>query len=146
MKLLTIISLLGMLTFLSSGNEFKSLKTDYAAKARFVENLSKVQLSQVDIKQLNLSAAISQICNGGKEKGSETIVNYAILFPTREVDADPFLDKPIEKAKIDPFVTYSGSDISFTVVLDSLCAQAGYVWSVSDNGKGHKIILVEYKS
>ena len=35
---------------------------------------------------------------------------------------------------------------SVTVVLDSLCAQAGYVWSVSDNGKGHKIILVEYKS
>ena len=145
MKLLTIITLLGILTPISTGSEFKSLKTDYVAKARFVERLSKVQLSKVSIKNLNLSAAISKICKGDKREDGKPIVNYAVSFPTREVNADPFSDNPIEKAKIDPLITYSGSDVSFTTVLDSLCTQAGYVWSVADDGKDHTFILIEYK-
>ena len=144
MKLLTIITLFGMLAPLSSGEEFKSLKINYAAKASFVERLSEVQLSKVSIEKLNLSGAISQICKSGK-KNDKAVVNYAISFPTREIDTDPFSDNPIEKAKIDPLVTFEGKDVSFTAVLDSLCAQAGYVWSVADDGKGQTFILIEYK-
>lgn len=150
MKLFTIISLLLSLAPISSGEEFKSLKINYAAKARFVEKLSEVKLAMVKIEKLNLSAAISRICKGGDKEGDVAVVNYVVSFPAREIDADPLSDNPtkkakIEKAKIDPLVVYRGSDVSFTTVLDSLCAQAGYVWSVGDDGKGHTFILIEYK-
>ena len=145
MKLLTIIILLGILTPISSGSEFKSLKIDYAVNARFVERLKGVSLAKVSIEKMNLSAAIFHICGGDKKKGDPPIVSFAISYPTREIDADPFSDTPIEKAKIDPLVNYHGTDTSFTTVLDSLCSQAGYVWSISDDGKGHTFILIEYK-
>ena len=136
---------LGILAPISRGEDFKSLKINYAAKASFVERLSKVQLTKVSIEALNLSAAISDICNGDKNKDDASIVQYVITFPTREIDADPFSDNPIEQAKIDPLVTYRGSNVSFVKVLDLLCSQAGYVWSVADNKKGRAFILIEYK-
>jgi len=145
MKLLTIITVLGILAPISSGSEFKSLKTDYTAKARIVKRLTEVRLAKVSIEKMNLSAAISHICGGDKKKGDPPIVSYAISFPTREIDADPFSDNPIEKSKIDPLVTYRGASVSFTTVLDLLCSQAGYVWSVADDGKGRSFILIEHK-
>ncbi|MDB4282931.1 hypothetical protein N9953_04210 [Akkermansiaceae bacterium] len=127
------------------GNEFKGLKVDYAARAKFVEQLSEVRLQVVKIEKLNLSAALSKICGGNEEEGKKAIVSYVISFPTRTPSADPFSDDPIEKAKIDPLVSHDGKDVSFTSVLDALCVQAGYVWSISQHEEGWSFVLVEYK-
>ena len=105
MKPLTILTLV-MCLVPALGSEFKSLKVDYAAKARFVERLSEVRLVDVKIEKMNLSDAISKICRGNEGKGQPPVVSYAIYFPSREINADPFSEDPIEKAKIDPFVSY----------------------------------------
>ena len=144
MKPLTILTLV-MCLVPALGSEFKSIKVDYAAKARFVEQLSGVRLADVKIEKMNLSAAISKICRGNEGKEKSPVVSYAISFPSREINADPFSEDPIEKAKIDPFVSYSAKDTSFTSVLDSICAQARYVWSIADDGKGRSFLLIEYK-
>lgn len=142
-----MIRILALLIFLTPafGGEFKSLKIDYAAKAKYVERLSEVRISKITIDKINLSAAISMACRGDNKEGEPPIVSYVVSFPTRVPNADPFSDDPVEKAKIDPLVSYQGKDVGFTTVLDSLCTQAGYIWSVADDGKGQSFILVEYK-
>ena len=144
MKLLTMLALV-MCLVPALGGEFKSLKVDYAAKARFVERLSEVRLADVKIERMNLSAAIFKICRGNEGKGQPPVVSYAVSFPSREINADPFSDDPIEKAKIDPFVSYRGKDVALTSVLDSICAQARYVWSIADDGMGRSFLLIEYR-
>lgn len=146
MKILTIISLIGLLAYIAYGNEFKSLKTDYAAKARFIEHLTEIRLEQVSLDETNLSSALSNICKGDDKNGNIPIVNYVITYPTRQIDADPFSDNPVERAKIDPLVSYHALNVSFTTVLDELCSQAGYVWSIFNGSDGNLFILVEYKN
>lgn len=144
MKMIRVIALI-MLWTPAFGSEFTSLKIDYVAKAKFVDRLSEVRLSEINIDKMNFSAAISKICRGDSKKEDSAIVSYVVSFPTRTANGDPFSDDPIEKAKVDPFVSYQGKDVKFTKVLDFLCTKAGYVWSVEDDGKGRNFILIEHK-
>ncbi|MDA8969223.1 hypothetical protein N9F48_04055 [Akkermansiaceae bacterium] len=97
------------------------------------------------MKFLLLMFCVAHVAHGNEEEGKKAIVSYVISFPTRTPSADPFSDDPIEKAKIDPLVSHDGKDVSFTSVLDALCVQAGYVWSISQHEEGWSFVLVEYK-
>ena len=128
----------------SNAQDFKALKRPQPKHTEFIQQLTAITLKEVFVEQQHLSEAITTICKRGADDSK--VANFVVLFPTKRIDANPFSEQREERARINPLVSFKGQNKSFSFVLDSLCHQAGYEWSIAKDGNDEPFIQIEYKT
>lgn len=119
---------------------FESLSEDYAAKARIVEALDKLVLTDVKIENQLLPDAIA-LLKKRVPAGSGSLPEIEILFEN-SLD-DPFtiqVELPSLKG-----VTLDAASVTFARAIDHTCRESGYQWLIKIDKEGKPTLQIEPK-
>jgi hypothetical protein len=142
MKAASFVTILLLASSRAQAAPFESLSEDYAAKARIVEALDKIVLTDVNIQKQRLPDAISLL----KKKVPAGSGNLPEIDTFIESSGDPFLDEAEEAEAVGlKGVTLEAASISFARAIDLLCRDSDYRWLIKIDEKGKPILKIEPK-
>ena len=118
---------------------FESLSEDYAAKARIVEVLDKIVLTDVRIQKQLLPDAIS-LLEKKVPAGSGRLPEIDIFFVDSAVD--PFANQA-EPPRLKRGVALEVASISFARAIDHLCRDSDYRWLIKIDKEGKPTLRIE---
>jgi hypothetical protein len=119
---------------------FESLSEDYAAKARIVEAMDKIVLTDVIIQNQLLPDAIA-LLEKKVPGGSGKLPEIEILFED-SLD-DPFTTQ-VEPPSLKG-VTLDAASVTFARAIDHTCHESGYQWLIKIDEEGKPTLQIEPK-
>lgn len=138
MKTKTFAAALLLITSPVFAAPFASLAEDYSAKARIVEALDKMVLTDVKIHNQPLPDAIA-LLEKKVPAGSGSLPEIDIFVEFS--DDDPFAD-PAEPTSLKS-VTLEAASISYARAIDQLCRDSDYRWLIKIDNEGKPTLRIE---
>lgn len=141
MKKITFASALLLATSPVFAAPFESLSEDYAAKARILEALDKIVLTDVKIQNQALPDALD-LLEKNVPAGSGQLPEVELFAGFSE--DDPFADpgQPTSWKGI----TFEAASISYARAIDRLCRESGHQWLIEIDQEGKPVLQFGPKS